>query len=51
MPNDPKKVCYVYSALTTCSVAEMESLAEGIAVLKDWVVVGLGRATKDEMMK
>jgi hypothetical protein len=50
MPVDPEKVCYVYSALTTCSIAEMESLAEGTAMVKDWVVVGIGEGSREEML-
>jgi len=38
----PEKVSYVYSALTACSIVEMESLAEGRAVIKDWMVVEIG---------
>jgi len=49
MPADPKKICYVYSALTTCSIAQMEALAAGTAIVKDWVVVGI-EATRDEML-
>lgn len=29
----------MYSALTACSMVEMESLVEGRAVIKDWMVV------------
>ena len=32
----------MYSALTACSIVEMESLAEGRAVIKDWMVVEIG---------
>lgn len=51
MPLDPDKVCYVYSASTTCSVHELEALAKGAAIIKDWVVVGIGEGTRDEMMR
>ncbi len=44
------KVCYIYSALTTCSVAEMKALAAGTAVVKDWVVVSTGEGSKEEMV-
>ncbi|KAE9380409.1 putative carboxypeptidase S1 [Stipitochalara longipes BDJ] len=50
MPVDPEKICYVYAALTTCSIAEMEALGAGTAVVKDWVVVGMEEVTRDEML-
>ena len=40
MPEDPEKSCYVYFALTTCTVTQLLALAAGYAVVKDWVVVG-----------
>ena len=49
MPTDPEKICYVYSALMTCNIAQMEALAAGTAIVKDWVVVGI-EATRDEMI-
>jgi carboxypeptidase D len=48
MPAEPEQVCYVYSALTTCSLAEMEALAAGTAVVEDWVVSAEG--TRNEML-
>jgi len=50
MPADPQKVCYVYSALTTCSLADMEALAAGTGVVEDWVVVSAEEGTRDEML-
>jgi hypothetical protein len=50
MPVDPEKVCYVYSALTTCSIAEMEALGAGTAVVHDWVVVGFEEGSREEML-
>jgi len=44
MPADPEKICYVYSALTTCNISQMDALAAGTAIVKDWVVVGIEAA-------
>lgn len=46
-----EKVCYVYSASTSCSMAEKEALADGTAIVKDFIVVGIGEGSKDEMMR
>ena len=40
MPVDPKKLCYTYSVLTTCTVQQIGQLAAGTAVVKNWVVLG-----------
>jgi carboxypeptidase D len=39
MPVDPEKVCYVYSALTTCKAEEIKRLAARTAALRDWAII------------
>jgi hypothetical protein len=40
----------VYSALTTCSIVEMESLAERTAVSMDRIVVEIGEGPREEIL-
>jgi carboxypeptidase D len=40
MPEDPPKVCYTFMTLTSCTVADLQRLADGTAIVKDFVVVG-----------
>jgi carboxypeptidase D len=40
MPEDPPKVCYTLMTLTSCTVADLQRLANGMAIVKDFVVVG-----------
>lgn len=40
MPEDPQKVCYTLMPLTSCTVADLERLADGTAIVKGFVVVG-----------
>lgn len=40
MPEDPPKVCYTLMTLTSCTAQDLQRLANGTAVVKDYIVVG-----------
>jgi len=44
MSEDPKKVCYTLMVLSTCTTADIQKLAAGMAVVRDFVLVGYVKA-------
>ncbi|KAL9619884.1 MAG: hypothetical protein Q9160_005531 [Pyrenula sp. 1 TL-2023] len=43
-PPEPEHFCYILDAGATCTEEEIESIADGTAVVRDWILVG-GNAT------
>jgi hypothetical protein len=40
LPEIEEGICYTYMPLSKCTAEQLASLANGTAVVKDWVVVG-----------
>ena len=48
VPTMPKSACYILDPQHTCSVEEIASLVNGIAVIKDYFVVGVERTSVND---